>query len=140
MHHRICNSLEEYLLRTHIAISVLKKVSNIYLDEENLKFISYSFENNHKILAIELWGPPSEVYLAQVYGDLIGQGYLPIPIEDGWAVIGGGEVYYLDVNGGSCTCPAFSYKGSCKHKLFLLAHMSIQARTSLARQGILSNA
>ena len=139
MQQRICTSLEEYILCNHLGLSALKKVSNIYLDEENLEFISYTYEGKHKILPLELWGQPSEVYLGYVYGYMIGQGYLLIPLEEGWAVRGGNETYYLDANGGSCTCPAFSYRGTCKHRLMLSAYMNIQTRASLVRQEILSS-
>jgi hypothetical protein len=140
MHNRICTSLEEFIISSHFASSCLKKVTDVYLDRENLDLVTFMYEGEQRVLPLELWGPPSEVFLACLYGEMIKQGYLPIPINDGWAVIGGGETYYLNANGDDCTCPAFVFKKTCKHKLMLQGHMSVQRRVSISRQALANGA
>ena len=67
---------------------------------------------------VKAHGSVEKAFTALVASDMMLNGYLIIPIENGWVCTGGDEIYNLKEQ--ECTCPAFINNPSkrCKHLLY----------------------
>ena len=91
-----------------------------------------------------------EVY-AHIYGQLITQGYMPVPVPNGWMVIGGTRPYSLkEIHGEwTCDCGSMNWMGGledeqgkgtgCKHIHFLKGHLLFRGRIQKERQEALKS-
>lgn len=134
---RTQRTLEGYLLQQHLGKEYAKRVKDVTQDED-LKFLHYTLDGESKVLDVHMWAPAADMYLTNVYTDMLSQGYLTVPINGGWAVTGGEEVYYLDPDLGTCTCRYNAYKSgtSCKHMLMVQGYLCVTRRVSEIRQDL----
>ena len=67
---------------------------------------------------VKAHGSVENAFTALVASDMMFNGYLIIPIENGWVCTGGNEIYNLKEH--ECSCPAFinSPNKKCKHLLY----------------------
>ena len=79
---------------------------------------------------VKAHGSVEKAFTALVASDMMLNGYLIIPIENGWVCTGGGEIYNLKEQ--ECTCPAFinSPNKRCKHLLYRDALLNQRAKVN----------
>lgn len=67
---------------------------------------------------VKAHGSVENAFTALVASDMMFNGYLIIPIENGWICTGGSEIYNLKEQ--ECSCPAFinTPNKKCKHLLY----------------------
>lgn len=127
-------SLEEYILTDYLAAKELKLLEAIELvtDGDEI-YIKYLIEDKPKKLNIskKIWAPLKEMYETYVATTLLKEGYLLCPIEGGFLVKGGEDIYQIHED--TCTCPHYIYtKKRCQHLVFRDWHLNYRAKCSLA--------
>lgn len=146
-------SLELYLAGELIAEEILKKVTKTEIKNEGDEIWLY-FEvterkrgklkegedrevvKPYKYDLAKNWGLLKDMYETYVSTDLLRQGYMLIPLEGSWLVVGGEEPYQLEAE--ACTCLDFNTRLSrasrCKHLIFRDWHTRYRARCQQARK------
>jgi len=109
--------LKEIICNPSNSLSIKVKDSKPYLSVIN---------GNNKQSLIEispyLWDSIENMYYVLVYSEMLGEGYLLCPIENGVLCISpNGDEYQISMNPYHCTCGHYHWKeeGFCKHILML---------------------
>lgn len=78
-----------------------------------------------------IWDSFENMYYILIYSEMLSQGYLLCPIDNGVLCINShGEEYQISLNPYHCTCGNFQWKGSCKHVLMLKGFLLNKKRIS----------
>jgi hypothetical protein len=127
IHEKFINSIKNADIQEHTD-------GEYYLtfEQGTIKKSSAPFSKNIKEV---LWGAPEEMYNSCLAGLMIMQGYICVPITNGWIVIkpsliGEQKEYQLQEN--SCTCDAFTqnHNQPCKHLRFRDWHNQYRSKIS----------
>jgi hypothetical protein len=138
------NNNTDKLLKTfavHIAGEPLSGlITKVEVDEEG--FLSASFEGKKRIRRkVNNYFNTStleESFTTMLATSMLQQGYLAVTLEDGYVVVSPkGEEYQIHDN--ECTCPSYlNGEGKCKHIVLVDWLNLFRAKTSLAKQSLLS--
>ena len=127
-------TLEEFLFLEVLSKTEVAKVHNIQIlaNDEGQLYLTWE-DKDGKVYKCEIknriLGSLNETFETYVATEMLRLGYSLVPIEGGFEVYGGSEVYQLLKE--ECTCPHYIYKRSkCIHLVFKDWHLAYRQRTA----------
>jgi hypothetical protein len=131
-------TLEEFLLLDIVNRIELAKVINIEIlaDDKSELYLTWQ-DKQGKVykhaIKTKILGNIVHTFETYVATEMLRQGYVLVPIEGGFEVYGGTEIYQVMKE--ECTCPYYIYKrNKCIHLIFKDWHMQYRQEASALKR------